>query len=195
MRATGFESRHRTLLHLQIVALAFLTYLFDRDDVVWRYIKDNPASRLLEHAAFLVSTALIGVGAVLCTRARAGPERGGIGTQNSQPLGELIFAAGLAFLAPLSGAVLLIALESIRLYRLARFDDTGSQRPLTPHPILGRAWGSAIQQEAAKWGMFITMIVFTINLIDRVAEVLAGASVLVWAIVNLPAALRKGVSP
>jgi hypothetical protein len=36
-----------------------------------------------------------------------------------------------------------------------------------------------------KWGLFLTMIVFTITLKDRIAEILAGVSVLLWIILNI----------
>ena len=63
MKATGFEYRHQTLVHMAILAVAFATYLFDPDDVVWRFVKDSSTPRELEHAAFFVATVLIGVGA------------------------------------------------------------------------------------------------------------------------------------
>jgi hypothetical protein len=41
-----------------------------------------------------------------------------------------------------------------------------------------------MREESAKWGIFLTMVVFTSLLIDRVAELLAVASLLVWAALN-----------
>ena len=41
MKATDFEYRHQTLVHQLIVGAAFLTYLIDRDDIVWRLVKRN----------------------------------------------------------------------------------------------------------------------------------------------------------
>ena len=35
-----------------------------------------------------------------------------------------------------------------------------------------------------KWGLFFTMIVFTVTLVDRVAEILAGATVVIWITLN-----------
>ena len=35
IRATDFEYRHQTLLHLFVVGVAFLAYAFQRDDIVW----------------------------------------------------------------------------------------------------------------------------------------------------------------
>lgn len=56
-------------------------------------------------------------------------------------------------------------------------------QPLRPDE-LRPTWGRAFRQESAKWGLFLTMIIFTILLRDRVAEILAAISVLVWVIPN-----------
>ena len=50
-----------------IVAAAFLTYLIDRDDVVWRFVKDSAAPQELQRALFTVATLFIVVGAGICT--------------------------------------------------------------------------------------------------------------------------------
>jgi hypothetical protein len=42
------------------------------------------------------------------------------------------------------------------------------------------------RQEAVKWGLFVTMVVFVITLKDRLAEVLAAASFLIGLLVNAP---------
>jgi hypothetical protein len=60
MKATDFEDRHQTLLHQFLVAAAFLTYLIDRDDVVWRFVKDRTASRELERTLFASLTIYAG---------------------------------------------------------------------------------------------------------------------------------------
>ena len=47
MKATDFECRHQTLVHQLIVGAAFLTYLIDREDVVWRFVKDSATPSLV----------------------------------------------------------------------------------------------------------------------------------------------------
>lgn len=175
MRATDFESRHQTALHQLIVLAAFLTYVADPDDIVWRFIKSSTGDvRLLERAIFAVATALFGIAAYLCTRSRTQ-------TKSSSPrqryIGEFLYAIALGSLAPLAGFLILGAGEAIRLLRLAlRKDEIAPREPV--------AWPQAFRLESVKWGLFLTMIVFTITLIDRVAEVLAGASVLLWLTLN-----------
>jgi hypothetical protein len=121
-----FELRHAMLLRLCIYAAAFGVYFFDPDDVVWRFIRDFPSRRVLEHVAFLTATILIGMGAYLCTRgdAYARSRRAGLA-------GEWLYV-GLSALAPLWGCVALIAGESLRILRLAVACRGGSERCGSP---------------------------------------------------------------
>lgn len=216
MRASRFEARHPILIRQLIIAAAFSTYLLDRDDIVWRFIKQYPNSKFLEHAFFLLATILIGVGAAMCTLARANlrpaaahaldpANSAGPFHSLSDPfqLGEWLFDVGLASLAPLCGCVLLIAGETIRLLRPIRSLDSMAQQPGIQAASFAAAtarashwpWVSALRSEAAKWGLFLNMIVFTVTLIDRLAEVLAAASVLVWLLVNLPDWISGAATP
>jgi hypothetical protein len=119
-------------------------------------------------------------------------------------LGNLLFSLGLGSLAPLPGFVLLVAGQALLVFRLIHRADElqhagGSRQSLlrVPRllpsfrpcfPAIGNApnWKKAFRQEVAKWGLFFTMIAFTILLVDRVAEVLAVASLLLWLLLNLP---------
>ena len=170
VRASRFETRHPTLLHLLIVGAAWATYLADRDDIVWRIIRSSPSSRALERAAFSVTALLIGAGALFCTRARTSNGR-------ARLLGEWLYALGLATLLPLWGSVFLLAAESIRLARLAL-----AQREQPPLQNDREPWKTAIRRESVKWGIFATMIVFSVCLIDRVADYGILASLLAWAV-------------
>jgi hypothetical protein len=176
VRATNFEFRHQTLLRQILIAAALATYLFDPDDIIWKFVKESPSRTGLEHGLFLIATLMICAGATLCTRAAASSQR-----HPEQYAGELLFAVGLGSLFPLSGFVLLVAGETIRILRLSRSKDQPPERQnLVPE------WSRAFREQAAKWGIFISMIVFSITLRDRVAEILVSASVLVWALLNLP---------
>ena len=172
MKATGFEYRHQTLVHQLIVGAGFLTYLIDPDDIIWRFVRNGPAPRLWERSLFIVATILIAIGATLCTRARA--------FHVPTYLGELLYAIGLGSLMPLPGFVILMAGETLRVFRLTRREQDQSHTP----PLIG--WGSAIRREAVTWGILITMIVFVITLKDRHAEILAAASFLAGLLFNLP---------
>jgi hypothetical protein len=192
MKANNFEYGHQKLVHLLIVAIAFLTYLFDREDIVWRFVKDSTAPRTWERSLFLIATLVIAVGAGICTWARALPERNispGLGQNRDlrrpRYLGELSFAIGLASLAPLWGFVILVAGEALRLFRLMRREY--DQTPVSsPQAKSNAQWRKALRQEAGKWGMLLTMIVFVITLKDRLAEVLAATSLLTGLLLNAP---------
>jgi len=176
MEATDFEYRHRLLLHELILGAAVLTYLVDRDDIIWRFIKMSPAARPLERALFAVATLLFGISAWVCTRARAYRS-----SHRFLYLGEYLYAVALASLVPLAGSLILIIGEGIRILRLLRRDaeSAGLEGPERPE------WSNALRREVIKWGLFITMVVFTITLRDRTAEILIGASVVLWVVLNL----------
>jgi hypothetical protein len=216
MKATDFEYRRQLLLHELIVGAALLTYLVDRDNIVWRYIKSSDHAILLEHWLFAITTLLFGLSACLCTIARAHPSTEGV-SGSSQAVnrefprslyqlrlfGDFLYALALASLLPLSGFFILIVCEAIRLVRLfwresvlTRSETAEIDRPLTaPTSTLsaqtnptGRPqleWGKAFRREALKWGLLLTMIVFTLILKDRIAEILIGASVVLWILLNL----------
>jgi hypothetical protein len=194
MKATDFEYRHQLLLHELIVGAAILTYLLDRDDIVWRFIKGGDHVRPMERWLFAVTTLLFGVSAYLCTLARAsvGTEsahdggREGLGPfYRLRLLGDFLYAVALATLMPLSGFCILMFFESIRLLRLSRLDDALTRGRTTPPRLWQPEWGKAFRREAIKWGLFLTMIVFTATLKDRIAEVLIGATVILWILLNL----------
>lgn len=177
MKATEFEYRHQTLIHQSIVAVAFLTYFIERDDIVWRFVKDSAMPRVLERALFIVATLLIAIGAGMCTWARA---HDGSELRRTRYLGDFLYAIGLGSLAPFSGFVFLVVGEALRLYRLMLREHDQDYSPAGAGAESGDAmWRRAVLREATKWGIFLTMIVFVITLKDRTAEILAVVSFLV----------------
>jgi hypothetical protein len=186
LRATAIEIRHATLLRQLIFVAAFATYFADPDDVVWRFIRQFPSRRILEHGLFLLATILIGAAALLCTRASAFIQQASRGDalsaahrrlRGAQHLGDLLYAIGLASLAPMWESVLLIGGESMRILRLVRYESALSKdreplehqsaraingKPAEPAPH----WGPAFRLQVTKWGVVLTMIIFTITLID-----------------------------
>ncbi len=139
---------------------------------------------MLEHAIFLIATVLIGFGAALSTRARVA------GAHRVQSSGEILYVVGIASLLPLWGAVFLVAAESLRVLWVMPREGAGKPcLPASDPLVAGQAqnsWAAALRREADRWGIFLSMIAFSITLVDRLADVLLAASVLVWAILNLP---------
>jgi len=197
MKATEFEYRHQTLVHQLIVGAAALTYVFGREDIVWRFVSDAAAPHTLERYAFVVATLFIAAGAAICTRARAvaRPNR-------TRYLGDLFYAIGLASLVPVAGFVILVGGDALRIYRLIEREKNPAHRsqpqseatPPPAHPFAREsnpAWGTAFRKEAVKWGLLVSMIVFSITLVDRQADILVAASFLVGLLLNPPAFRRS----
>jgi hypothetical protein len=199
MKATDFEYRHQLLLHELIVGAAVLTYLVDRDNIIWRFVKTNPTdARLRERAFFAVATLLFGVSAWLCTRARAHHS-----PLQLRYLGEYFYAFALASLVPLAGSLVLIIGEGVRILRLFRrnaespgLENSGSSTssttlastvsaPLDTVRAPRAEWSTALRREAIKWGLFVAMVVFTTTLRDRIAEILICATIVIWVLLTL----------
>lgn len=143
MKATEFEYRHPTLAHQLIVGAAFLTYLFQPDDIVWWFVEDRPSPHTLERTFFIVATLLIGVGAAICTRSRVLPGQ----KRQRYSFGEFLYAIGLGSLAPISGFVVLVVGEGVRILRLMKRDDPGVET--------GSTWATAFRREALKWCVLV----------------------------------------
>ena len=207
MNATDFEYRHQPLVHQFIVAAAFLTYLMQPDDVLWRFVRNRTAPHQLERSLFIVATLFIAVGAGVCTWARAcqrlqgaseaGPYRY---LRHPRYLGDLVYAIGLGSLVPLTGFVILVAGEALRLLRLMRRKDESrgdlrqQPKPRVSDPSRSEGpllWKMAFRREVVKWGVVVTMIVFVIALIDRIAEILLLVSFLVGLLLNPPLLSRE----
>lgn len=212
MRATDFEYRHQALLHLLVVGLAFLTYAFQRDDIVWVLLKHHTIYRtLLERIVFGIGAFEVLCSAALQTWAQAyrfsaadvqmlSPARAETYRRLEDLIyvGRLLFALGVGLLAPISGTVILLVGEVSLVARLfvRNSNPTGRQAlgrdwifpslpRLLPGQRLSASWKYALRKEASKWGLVITMIAFTLTLRDRLAEILAGASFLLWLALNL----------
>ena len=219
MRATDFEYRQQTVLHLLVVGLAFLTYAFQPDDIVWALVKHHTVYRtLLERIVFGVGALEILCSAALQTwanayrlsAATADPSLTSNGVyrrlENFIYVGRLLFALGIGLLAPLSGTVILWGGEVLLVVRLflrngdgALLEDSGDQlvgstRTWLSAQGISVRWKDAVRKEASKWGLAVTMIVFTLTLRDRLAEILAVASLLLWFALNWSAFLRPSES-
>jgi hypothetical protein len=210
MKATDFEYRRQTLVHQFIVAAAFLTYSVDREDIVWRFVKDSSAPRGFECFFFIVATGFIAVGPAICTWARVYSRPESVTDMESyrylhrsRYFGDLLYAIGLASLVPLWGFIILVAGETLRIFHLVQREDARARNlllhtspiasPLIPPAAQGfhSRLGKAFRQETVKWGLFLTMVVFVITLKDRLAEVLAAASFLIGLLLNAPIFSRE----
>jgi len=219
MRATDFEYRRQTLLHLIVVGLAFLTYAFQPDDVVWALVKHHTVYRtLLERIVFGVGALEILCSAALQTWASAyrlsavdaGTSLASNGVcrrlEDFVYFGRLLFVLGIGLLAPISGTVILLGGEVALVVRLfLRNRDgallegssdqfVGSTRTWLSAQGISARWKDALRKEASKWGLALTMMIFTMTLRDRLAEILAVVSLLLWLALNWSALLPPSES-
>jgi hypothetical protein len=190
MQATDFEYRHQTLLHLLLVGLALAAYFLYPDDIVWAAVRHHSNRAFLEQAAFAVGTLMLLACAVLETWANARAKPDGAYRYLPYPLllGRLLFALALGLLLPLAGTIVLIGGEGLLVSRLV-IGNRGQPRL----PVQGGdpQWGEAFRWTAAKWGLLASMIVFTWTLQDRIAEIGAGASFLLWLALNRSRLIRR----
>jgi hypothetical protein len=190
MKATRFEYRHQTLLHILLVGLALLSYLVQPDDIVWALVRYHSNSALLERIVFGIGAIMILSSAALDTWANAYPPA----AHYPLRLARLLLASALGLLLPLSGALTLVAGEVILVFRLFLRDRESaaaqhlepSVRPDFPVRRVSGAWEAAFRTAASKWGLAASMIAFTVTLQDRIAEIGAALSFLVWL------ALKRG---
>ena len=183
-----FAVRYPFLIHGMLVVLCWLTYLFDRENVVWRFIKDSASPRPLEHFAFAVAAACIASGVWL--GAWPGGSRANRANQTARSirrrsLGEILHIIGIASLLPLVGSIALICVEAIRSIHFARcrIATSNGQAPAnersSPHNLPLRR---TLFRHVAGICAFLSMLVFSITLRDRLADALFAATGLVFIV-------------
>ena len=113
---------------------------------------------------------------------------------------------GIGLLAPISGTVILLGGEVALVVRLfLRNRDgallegssdqfVGSTRTWLSAQGISARWKDALRKEASKWGLALTMMIFTMTLRDRLAEILAVVSLLLWLALNWSALLPPSES-
>ena len=134
--------------------------------------------------------------------------------RNPLYLGTFLMSVGLGFLASRSGFLVLAVGAAVRILRLIGREEAElekhqgerfrefcrrvprllpSLRPRIAAAGLRPQWGQAFRGEAVMWGLFLTMVAFTITLQDRVAEALAGATMVLWFVQRVVRRFAKTV--
>ena len=203
MKATRFEYRHQTLVHLMLVGVSLLAYLRDRVDIVWALVRDHSGSASWERSIFGFGAVMLFASALLETSACAyptipehevphSPGVHRIGSLHQKYLARILLVLALGLLLPLSGTIILLAGETILILRLFLYNDAR----VPQLQALGRhtraAWGSAFRAAASKWGLTASMILFVWTLQDTLVEIGAVCSVTLWLVLSLSAQNRSG---
>jgi protein-S-isoprenylcysteine O-methyltransferase Ste14 len=221
MKATDFELRHQTLHMLVVglafatyaIAPDDLVWRIVRDSPHNRFLEGS----FFAFAALLIGAA---AAICTWARAYSEPDFAGASTSVAcdgpyrylrypRQLGTLLYAIGLGSLAPIPGCIILVLGDALLVFRLIRRTDEIEQtatspevrprlprllpslRPCFPAKGLAPHWKKAFRQQSAKWGLFLSMIIFTIVLSDRVADYLVLASLLLGLLLNLPSFTRS----
>ena len=184
-RASAFELRHPVWIYQLLLVASVLTYLVDPQDIVWRYTKNAPNARLLEHLCFATAAVALAAGAGLCTWATARELSGRTDSGSAAGAGEIFRAIGIGSLLPLAAFLILVCGEAICVVRRHNARASGlagdRQEEKATQPS---AWWQAFRVHIGAWLAFLSMAVFSAMLVDRVAEVLFATTLLVSLLVH-----------
>ena len=169
------------MIYQTLLAAAVLTYLVDRQDIVWRYVKDASNARLLEHLCFATAAVSLAAGAFLCTWATVKELSGKTDSGFAASAGEIFRAIGIGSLLPLAGFLILVCGEAICVVRRHNACARDRQKEKATQPC---AWWQAARVHLGAWLAFLSMAVFSVMLVDRVAEVLFATTLLVSLLIH-----------
>lgn len=184
-----FAIRNAFLIHGVIVILCWLMYLSDPEDVVWHFIKDSAFSRPLEHLAFGLAALCIACG--ICLGAwPGGSQINWVGQTTAairrRAIGEILHVIGIASLLPLAGSLALIGSESARSIHFARWKLAAlNSQPVhsaAVHNVASDSLFLGALRHVAGICAFLSMLVFSITLRDRLADTLFAVTTLVFIV-------------
>jgi len=184
------------IVRAALLLVGLSTYLISPDDIVWRFIKTSPHSRVLEHAIFGIAAAILGFALLLKVKVSTHPEnQGSLGPARiTYSVASLLQAIGIGSLLPLPGFLLLVigdTIASLFLYgRHSTTEDLKDGRDdlrRARSPLQGFRWRNALATHIGLCFAFLSMVIFSIVLIDRVADVLFAMT----ALVSIAATIRS----
>jgi hypothetical protein len=181
-----------------LLLVCLSTYLISRDDVVWRFIRTAPHARALEHALFGIAAAILGFALLLKVK-------GGVHVENQDGRGSsrvtatiasVLQAIGIGSLLPLPGFLLLV-LGNLAVSLLldgkhsnaedlgVEWDSRGARRPFQ-----SPRWRDALATHLGLCFAFLSMVIFSVVLVDKVADVLFAVTALASIAANSRLFLR-----
>jgi hypothetical protein len=186
--ATHRGNRFGLIVRGALLLAGLPTYLISPDDAVWRFIRTAPHARALEHVLFGIAVAILGLALLLKVKASAHPEN-----RDSHGLSgitaatvRILQAIGIGSLMPLARFLLLVlgdVVVSLLLYgRHSTPEDPRSEREdyrQVRVPLQAFRWRDALATHLGLCCAFLSMAIFSVVLIDRVANVLFAMAALV----------------
>jgi hypothetical protein len=191
-------NRLSLIVRAALLLVGLSTYLIFPDDVVWLFIKTAPHARVWEHAFFGIAAAILGFALLLKVKAGAHPEnqdsRGP--SRTVATVANLLQAIGIGSLLPLPGFLLLVlgdgALSLLLYGRHSSAEDPRAERDsqLARRPSQAFRWRNALGPHIGLCCAFFSMAIFSVVLIDRVADALFAMTALVSIAANSRPFLR-----
>jgi hypothetical protein len=187
-----------------LIGVSSLSYLAERDDIVWAVVRNHSDSASWERLVFglgalmLLGSAVPETWANSYLRVRPGGASpipaAESGHWHQMCPARVLSVLAVGLLLPLSGAVTLLVGETVLILRLFSSDDqrVANSRSLPSHSR--DSWGRAFRAAASKWGLTVSMILFVWTLQDRLAEIGAVCSMILWLVVNVPERYRSKAS-
>ena len=191
-------NRLSLIVRAALLLVGVSTYLISPDDVVWRFIKTAPHARVLEHLSFGLAAAILGFALLLKVKASADPENQDSHGRSriTATVASLLQAIGIGSLLPLPGFLVLVLGDlaaSLLLYgRHSIVEDPraeGDSRRARS-PLQASRWGIALTTHIGLCFAFLSMAIFSVMLIDRVADILFAMTALVSIAANSRPFLR-----
>jgi hypothetical protein len=171
-------NRRSSIIRAAALTAGLCAYLISPDDVVWRFIKTSPNAHALEHAAFALAAAVLGLALLLKVKAAH--------SRIAAVAASLLQAIGIGSLLPLPGFLLLVLSDvaaSLFLYGGNSIAEAGKTLPAF-------RWKDALASHFALCLAFLSMAIFSATLIDRLADVLFGITAVVSIAANAQTFLK-----
>lgn len=169
-------------IRMALLVAALLTYLISPDDVVWHFIKRSAHPRVLEHVFFGIAACMLGISLLLELAASAQAEAQDVQDSHCTraTLSRLLQSIGIGSLLPLPGFLLLVVGNVVVSLFLHRGHETAGD--VKPGAL---RWRNTLATHIGLCLAFLSMVAFSIVLIDRVADVLFATTALVSIAANL----------
>ena len=188
------------IVRAALLLVGLSTYLISPDDVVWRFIRTAPHPRALEHASFRIAAAILGFALFLKVKAsvyRENQANNDAPSRITAAIASILQVIGIGSLLPLPGSILVVlgdVVASLLLYdRHSAAEDPrseGEDSRRARRPLQAFRWRDVLVTHIGLCCAFLSMVIFSVVLIDRIADVLFAMTALVSVAANFRSFLR-----